>query len=239
MRKKSILMLLILLNAVPAILYGQDKFGFELGGFVGGAFWKSKTFQIGPPQSPEPISFQLEYKDEIVGGVRANILSRGHWGGDLTYGYQRNNVTFNRQDNSLGPLTLNGSVQQFFYNQVYYITRYGKSAVTPYVTAGLGLEAYGLSDESRAFAADPLQGDIGTLKKTDTRFAYNFGAGIKAKLGSHLGIRFKAPELRVLGGYILSYFFRLGVLRILSIVVEDSKELKVKCGGRSLKKGPR
>ena len=190
MRKTSILMLVILLNAVPVKLYGQDKFGFELGGFAGGSFWKSRNFQIGPPQSSEPLSFEVKYDNKILGGVRANILSRGHWGGELTYGYQKNKVTFTRQDNAIEPLSLDGSVQQFFYNEVYYFTRYGKSAVLPFVTAGLGLEAYGLSDEARAFAADPLQGNIGNLKKVDNRFAFNYGAGIKAKLSSHIGVRF-------------------------------------------------
>lgn len=190
MRKPFILMLVILLNAVSVRLYGQDKFGFELGGFAGGEFWKSKDFQIGPPQSPEPVSFQLKYDNKIIGGVRGNILSRGHWGGELTYGYQRNKVTFTRQDNTVEPVSLDGSIQQFFYNTVYYFTRYGHSSILPYVTGGLGLEAYGLSDSARAYAADPAQGNLGNLKKYDTRFAFNYGAGIKARLGSHLGIRF-------------------------------------------------
>jgi opacity protein-like surface antigen len=189
MRKKSILMFVVLLGCVPKVLVGEDKFGFELGGFAGGSFWKERDFRIGPPQAPEPISLRLNYEDKILGGARVNFLSRGRWGGELSYGYQKNKVTLTRQDANLEPLSLDGSIHQFFYNTVFYLIRYGNSPVLPFVTGGIGLEAYGLSDQARAFAADPMRGAIGTLKNIDTRFAFNYGAGIKANLGSHFGIR--------------------------------------------------
>jgi len=189
MRNKSILMFVLLLGLTSKGLVGQEKFGFELGGFAGGSFWKERDFQIGPPQAPEPISLRLQYKDKILGGARVNFLSRGHWGGELTYGYQKNNVTLTRQDATLEPLSLDGSIHQFFYNTVFYFPRYGTSPILPFVTGGIGLEAYGLTEEARAFAADPARGGIGSLKSIDTRFAFNYGAGIKANLGSHFGIR--------------------------------------------------
>ena len=152
MRKNSILLLLICLSCIPGKLSAQDKFGFEIGGFGGVAFWKARNFTI-------------------------------------SYGYQKNKVTLTRQDAALEPVSLDGSVQQFFYNTIFYIFRYDRSPVMPFVTGGIGLEAYGLSDKARAFARDPEQGGIGELKGIDNRFAFNYGVGIKAKLASHFGVR--------------------------------------------------
>ena len=123
------------------------------------------------------------------GGVRFNLLSRGHWGGEFSYGYQKNKVTLTRQDAALEPVSLDGSVQQFFYNTIFYIFRYDRSPVMPFVTGGIGLEAYGLSDKARAFARDPEQGGIGELKGIDNRFAFNYGGGVKTNLTPSFGIR--------------------------------------------------
>src|SRR2546425_84437 len=189
MRKNSILLLLICLSCIPGKLSAQDKFGFEIGGLGGVVFGKARNFTIGPPQAEPPISLQLKYDDKVFGGVRFNLLSRGHWGGEFSYGYQKNKVTLTRQDAALEPVSLDGSVQQFFYNTIFYIFRYDRSPVMPFVTGGIGLEAYGLSDKARAFARDPEQGGIGELKGIDNRFAFNYGVGIKAKLASHFGVR--------------------------------------------------
>jgi opacity protein-like surface antigen len=189
MRKPLIWLFLVLVSSIPTALLGQDKFGFELGVYGGRSFWKDRDFQIGLPQASPPISLQYQYDDRFFGGARANLLSRGHWGGEISYSYQKNTLTFARETPAQ-TLALKGSIQQVFYNEVFYLLRYDKAPVLPFVTAGIGFAAFGLSDQARAYAADPAGGGIGALTSYDTKFAFNYGAGVKAKIGSRFGVRF-------------------------------------------------
>jgi opacity protein-like surface antigen len=194
MRKTAIWLLVALASSFPTALFGQGKFGFEVGVFGGRSFWKERSFEIGLPQASPPISIQYKYDDKFLGGARGNLLSRGHWGGEFSYGYQKNTLTFTRATPAQS-IALDGSIHQFFYNQVFYFLRYERSPVLPFVTAGIGLAAYGLSHAARDFAADPAGGAIGTLRSLDTKFAYNYGAGVKAKIGSRFGVRFDVRHI--------------------------------------------
>jgi hypothetical protein len=192
MRKTLIVLAIILVQGVSGHLFAQGDFGFEIGAFGGRSFWKDRDFQIGPPQVPtgsSNINLNFAYKDQFVYGGRFNILSRGHWGGEFSYSYQSNTLSLTRQDFPGSPVTLDGGVHHFFYNQIFNLTTYEKSKVVPFVTGGIGLAGYALSDEARAKAADPAGYGIGDLRPYEKRFAYNYGFGVKAKLASHLGVR--------------------------------------------------
>jgi opacity protein-like surface antigen len=118
-----------------------------------------------------------------------NLLSRGYWGGELDYSFQENRVTLSRE--SFTPVVLDGSVQQFSYNTIFYPVHY-ESRVTPFVTAGLGLAAYTLTGEARSKAADPTVYGIGKLEDIDKRFAFSYGGGVKMGVAPHMGIRVDA-----------------------------------------------
>jgi hypothetical protein len=179
----------LLLLGLTAESFGQTRYGLEIGGFAGGTFWQTKTFQIGPPQASPPFDMQFKYDDKIAGGIRGNFLSVGHWGGELSYSYQKNQFTLTREASSFPPTTLKGGVHQFFYNQIYYLNRYEKSTIQPFVTGGLGVADYTLDTGSRDWAADPNQGGIGVLRSSEAKFALNYGAGIKWQVGRRFGIR--------------------------------------------------
>jgi opacity protein-like surface antigen len=190
MRKTFCVLLIILVQGLLHSLWGQGKYGFEAGGFAGRSIWKERNFQVGPPQVPAgspAIDLGFAYNDEIIYGARFNLLSRGHWGGEFTYGYQKNTLTLSRQN--FPSVELDGAVHHFFYNMIFYPLRYEDSKVVPFVTGGVGLAAYSLSGEARARAADPQDFGIGTLKELDKRFAYNYGVGVKAKVTSRIGVR--------------------------------------------------
>ena len=192
MRKTLIVLAVILVQGVSGQLFAQGNFGFEIGAFGGRSIWQDRDFQIGPPQVPigaPPINLNLSYGDEFLYGARFNILSRGHWGGEFSYSYQSNSVTLARQDSSGRQVELDGGVHHFFYNMIFNLMRYEKSKVVPFVTGGVGLAAYALSDEARAKAADPGGYGIGNLRPSDKRFAYNYGFGVKAKVTSRIGVR--------------------------------------------------
>ena len=71
----------------------------------------------------------------------------------------------------------------------------------PFLTAGIGLAGYHLSDQARARAADPRVG-IGNLDSIDNRVALNYGVGLKAHVISRLGIR---ADLRHIFSDVPSY----------------------------------
>ena len=185
MRKTSVLMLMVFMG-FSGILLGQEH-GFEIGGYAGQTNWRPRTFQVGPPQASPPISLGFAYEDKAPVGVRFNLLSQGLWGGELDYSYQKNTATLSRA--LYTPVKLAGGVHHFSYNTIFYPTRYRNSGVMPFLTVGVGMAAYQLSDEARARAADPRIYGLGTLKDVDNRFAFNYGAGVKARVYSHLGVR--------------------------------------------------
>jgi hypothetical protein len=83
---------------------------------------------------------------------------------------------------------LNGSIHHFFYNQVFYPVRY-RNSFTPFITGGLGMAAYHLTDAALARAADPRIYGLGNLRSTDKRVALNYGAGVKVNITSNFGFR--------------------------------------------------
>jgi hypothetical protein len=190
MRKSLIVLAVILAQGVSGQLFAQGAFGFEIGAFGGRSLWKDRNFQIGPPQVPigsPNINLNFAYQDEIVYGGRFNLLSRGHWGGEISYSYQSSTLTLSRQN--FTDVKLDGGVHHFFYNTIFNLTPYEKSKVVPFVTGGVGLAAYALSDDARANAANPAVYGIGSLRPYEKRLAYNYGFGVKAKVTSQVGVR--------------------------------------------------
>jgi hypothetical protein len=200
MQKSSIFTLLILLG-LPGMALAQEKFGFEIGGYAARANWQGRSVQVGPPQASPPINLGFNYDDKNAYGVRFNLLSQGHWGGELAYSYQKNTVRLTRQP--LIPVALDGGVHHFFYNMVFYPMHYSATRLMPFATAGVGVAGYHLSDEARGRAADPRVYGLGKLESIDKRFAFNYGVGVKVGLIiSGLGIR---ADLRHIFSDVPSY----------------------------------
>jgi opacity protein-like surface antigen len=189
MRKALIFLILMFLvfQALRVAAMAQEKYGFEVGAYAGPVDWKPRSFQVGPPQASPPIPLGFRYDDRPIYGGRFNLLSHRYWGGELSYGYQRNTVTLSRA--SFTPVKLKGAIHEFFYNTVFYPLKYRTARVMPFATGGIGLAAYQLSDEARSAAGNPRIYGIGTLKSFDRRFAFNYGGGIKAELIPHVGVR--------------------------------------------------
>jgi hypothetical protein len=97
MRKEFAILFVLILALSESLFAQEEKTGYEVGIYASQQNWKSRSFQIGPPQSPTPIPLTFSYKDRVAYGVRGNFLSKGHWGGELSYSYQKNNVALTRQ----------------------------------------------------------------------------------------------------------------------------------------------
>jgi len=185
--RKILFVTFIVFQSLATTAMAQEKFGFEVGVYGGPVDWQNRKFQVGPPQASPPIPLNFAYKDKPVYGGRVNLLSYGHWGGELSYSYQRNTVTISRA--AFTPVELKGGIHEFFYNTVLYPFRYRSSRVMPFATAGIGMAAYQLSDEARRLAADPKGYGLGNLASMDKRFAFNYGGGVKVNVLAHLGFR--------------------------------------------------
>jgi opacity protein-like surface antigen len=181
MRKEFVWILLVIGGFSGSLLAQEEQTGYELGVYAAQQNWQSRTFQIGPPRNVLPVDFRLRYKDEIAYGVRGNFLSKGHWGGELSWSYQKNSATITSQ--SRPTITLDGAVQHAFYNQIFYLVRYG-GVFTPFITGGIGAAIYQVDEASRARAVS-----LGRLKSFDSRVALNYGAGVKVNVTSHFGFR--------------------------------------------------
>jgi opacity protein-like surface antigen len=138
MRKTYLFLAFILLLGFSGAALAQETYGFEIGGYAGPTDWKERQFQVNTPQAIPPINLGFRYGDKPNYGIRFNLLSRGYWGGELDYNYQKNTITLRRD--SFTPVALDGSVQHIFYNTVFYPLHY-ESRVTPFVTGGIGLAA--------------------------------------------------------------------------------------------------
>ena len=186
MRKEFVLILLLIAFAAAPLPAQDGPTGHEIGVFASWHDWQPHTLRIGPPQTSTPFDLGFSYNDRASYGVRANFLSHGHWAGELSYSYQKNTATLTRA--SFTPVTLSGGVHHAFYNQVFYPFRYG-GAFVPFITGGVGLASFQLSDNARARAADPRVYGLGDLKSTDNRVALNYGGGVKLNFSEGFGIR--------------------------------------------------
>jgi opacity protein-like surface antigen len=187
MRRFFLLAIVISIQAFTGIVMAQERYGFEIGAYAGPTYWNERHFQVNAPQAIPPIDLGFKYDNKVDYGVRFNLLSRGFWGGELDYNFQKNTVTLTRA--SFSPASLDGNIQHFYYNTIFYPIRYSEGHVSPFLTAGIGLAAYSLSDEARARAANPNIYGIGNLTELDKRFAFNYGGGIKAIVAPHFGVR--------------------------------------------------
>jgi opacity protein-like surface antigen len=181
MRKTTVLILLILLQTVPAVLCAQEKYNFEVGPNAGFADWQDRSFQVGPPQALRLTKLGFHLAERPVYGVRVNLLSSGYWGGEVSYAYENNTITFGRP--SSAPVALEGAVHHFFYNEVFYPVRYGHFPLLPYFTGGIGVAGYHVSDVT------PKNSGVGNLHGMNAKFAFNYGAGVKLNVAHSFGIR--------------------------------------------------
>jgi hypothetical protein len=185
MRRRIVLtvfMVLVVLRAFSSSLFAQEKYSFEVGPYVSVADWQDRSFQIGPPQSSPPIKLRYHLAERPIYGVRANILSYGHWAGELAYAFEDNTVTLTRGATSL---PLEGGVHHFFYNEVFYPVRYGHT-IMPFFTGGIGVAGYHLNEDAQARAR---AAGLGELKGMDSEFAFNYGGGVKVNITQSFGVR--------------------------------------------------
>lgn len=151
--------------------------------FGGGSFLKGeRAFTIGG--DPKRSNFASGGK---IGG-RFTVDLDSHWAVEGAYDYGTNNLRIV----DVGPPTITRAfgtrVHQLTGNASYYLFE-PKSRVRPFATAGIGLIRFNPTSGAKSQAAIEFVDAPATLM-SNTKFEFNFGAGVEATAGDRFGLRF-------------------------------------------------
>jgi hypothetical protein len=161
----------------------------EINLFGGGSFFSSKDFEISFPQSLTPVQgeFRLDHATWLA-GVRVGVYTRGHWSEEFFYSYQPNKVHLDRVTPPTVSTVIPIQVHNYGITGLYYFSENESRTVRPFLSIGVGGVLYRLTQESEAFAHDPLRGDLLDMHNSN-EFALNYGVGIKARAAKWVGFR--------------------------------------------------
>ena len=168
--------------------YAQVKDNLELNVFGGGSLYTAKSYEIGPPQSAVPVSGRFRFDHAIRAGLRVGVYSRGHWSQEFFYTYEPNKAHFIRRTAPTSSVDLSMQLHNYGITALYYLNDNESRSVRPFLSFGLGGSIYRLTPEARAFANDPLRGNLADMN-TSHEIALNYGVGLKTRTSDWLGFR--------------------------------------------------
>ena len=157
---------------------GGDKYEINL--FGGGTFVKSQD--IAPNQ------------DLSNGGVFGFRITENFW----NYVSIEQAATVHAVANAVYRIpgtekqySFGGRLQQFHFNPVFHF-KPRESRIRPFVTAGFGMDHFGVTEGARRQVGNGVNTPF--LQQTNLQsqweLAFNYGAGVKAKLTDRIGLRF-------------------------------------------------
>lgn len=109
-------------------------------------------------------------------GARLSLNGSTFFGHELSYGFERHKLTVGGQEEA------KAHVQQFFYDFVVHFTPRAVS-IRPFVLAGGGFSSF-----------SPRQEGVFAAAAGETKLGYNYGGGLKVKLGPLFGLRFDVRD---------------------------------------------
>lgn len=175
-------LLLVLLLVASNALAQDPNLRVTLSG--GGSFLKGeRTFVIGGD------GFRSKFVSGGNFGFRGTVDLDDHWAAEGAYSYGTNNLRIIE----LGPppreRDFGVRVHQFAGNVLYFLNG-PKEKIRPFATAGLGLTRYSPTSRAKTFAATVEFVNAPAAISTSNKLNVNFGGGVEAKAGDHLGVRF-------------------------------------------------
>ncbi len=168
--------------------YAQSEDNIELNFFGAGSWYSTKDFQVSFPQSTLPVQGEFRLNHAWRGGVRVGVYTRGHWSEEFFYSYEPNKIHLDRNTAPAASTVLPIQVHNYGATALYYFSEDESHSVRPFLSIGLGGTVYRLTAESKAFAHDPLRGDLLNMKNS-SEFALNYGFGLKTRTNRWLGFR--------------------------------------------------
>lgn len=157
---------------------GGDKYEINL--FGGAHFFKRQN--VAPNQ------------DLVNGGVAGFRFTQNFWNyvsfeqTGMVHGTA--NLEF-RVPGTGNDYALGARLRQFHFNPVLHL-KPRESRVRPFVTMGFGLDWFGITDEARRQVGNGVNTPFRQTVRLESMFrpAFNYGAGVKAKLTDRVGLRF-------------------------------------------------
>jgi opacity protein-like surface antigen len=188
---KSVLIPAVALVIFSNAAYAQLAEDLEVNVYGIGSIRSSKDYVIGFPQSPTPIQGHFNFDKGVGGGIRVNVYNRGHWGEEAFYSYEPNTAHFTQKGATTRTLDLNMQMHNVGLNALYYLSDDETHNIRPFLSIGAGWAIFRLTHTARAIANDPMQGNVPDMDNSN-EIALNYGAGLKAKLTSWVGVRLDA-----------------------------------------------
>lgn len=162
--------LVLLLSVLGAVLPG---YGQVAEFWMGGGQSRLSNSSLGQ-LSPLGTADDLKLTDGFRINFRMTLSFRDFFGHELGYAYNRTQLRYQNQT----PAVEQGmAIHQGFYNFLAYPNREG-SRIRPFAAAGVH------------FSNFVPPGTSATSGGGQTKFGFNYGAGVKMKLTSLFGIRF-------------------------------------------------
>lgn len=150
---------------------------WELGGGVGGGFYTSQDVT-----SPGG-SASAKLQSNIAGGFWLGNNSRGRWGGEVRYDYQRGALQLTSAGTSA---TFGAETHSLHYDALFHANPNG-ARIRPFVAFGGGVKAYRGTGTEVVF--QPLSNFALLTKAQDLTGLISVGAGVKMQLSPHLQFR--------------------------------------------------
>lgn len=163
--KTHLLVLWLCALAIPAVLSGQS-----VGVWVGGGVSRLTNNGIGS-FTPSGNKDDVQLKDGFRINFRLALDTRKYMGHEIGYAYNRTQLA------EVGSAEQGMAIHQGFYNFLLYATP-DTWRVRPFATGGVH------------FSNFVPPGTSVTQGGGQTKFGFNYGAGLKVKISSMFGIRF-------------------------------------------------
>jgi opacity protein-like surface antigen len=128
---------------------------------------------IGTDQALGGTSNDVQLNNGFRFGFRFCFNQGDHFGHEVQYAYSRTHLQFNDQPGS-SPLGM--AIHQGGYNFLGYLTKEG-SKIRPFGTAGV------------QFSNFVQPGASATYGGGENKFGFNYGAGVKVRVGPKFGVR--------------------------------------------------
>lgn len=166
------------LSGMAQTTSGGDKYEINL--FGGGHFFKRQK--------------DVPNQDLVNGGVAGFRFTQNFWNyvsfeqTGMVHGTA--NLEF-RVPGTGNDYALGARLRQFHFNPVLHL-KPRESRVRPFVTMGFGLDWFGITDEARRQVGNGVNTPFRQTVRLESMFrpAFNYGAGVKAKLTDRVGLRF-------------------------------------------------
>jgi opacity protein-like surface antigen len=121
-------------------------------------------------------------------GVRVTVDLDSHWAVEGAYGYGTNNLRILDIGTPTITRAFGTRIHQFTGNLSYYFSE-PHHGLRPFVTAGAGLVRFNPTGNAKSEASIEFVNDPATIM-SNTKFEFNYGAGLEVAASDHLGFRF-------------------------------------------------